>query len=79
PDAGDLGGHDDGEGEHHDRNPVGLPESLWEQWMDPNVTGDEALVDEAVNASQATMAGLEFHRVLPFKASDDGPQMTVPA
>lgn len=65
--------------EIHDRNPVGLPESLWEQWMDPNVTGDENLVDEAVNASQAQMDALDFHRVLPFKSTDDGPRMTVPA
>lgn len=63
----------------HDRNPVGLPESLWEQWMDPDVVGNETLVDEAVSASQDCMESLTFHRVLPFKSTDDGHHMTTPA
>lgn len=63
----------------HDRNPVGLPQAFWEQWMDPNITGDQNLVDEAVNASQGEMMALDYHRVMPFKSTDDGPQMTVEA
>jgi putative SOS response-associated peptidase YedK len=62
----------------HDRNPVGLPQSFWEQWMDPRTTGDQTLVDEAVAASQNVMASLEAWRVMPFKATDDSPQMTMP-
>ncbi|MGO2151280.1 MAG: SOS response-associated peptidase [Microbacterium gubbeenense] len=62
----------------HDRNPVALPETFWEQWMDPGITGNQDLVDEAVNASQGEMEALGYHRVMPFKASDDGPQMTAP-
>lgn len=62
----------------HDRNPVGLPQSMWEQWMDPTITGDQDLVDEAVGASRNTMEQLDYHRVMRFKASDDGPQMTAP-
>ncbi|WP_221585532.1 SOS response-associated peptidase [Microbacterium sp. G2-8] len=63
----------------HDRNPVGLPQDLWEHWMDPETTGDQALVDEAVNASRGVMEQLEYHRVMPFKATDDGPQLLEPA
>lgn len=42
----------------HDRNPVGLPETFWQQWMDSSITGDQDLVDEAVNASQGEMEAL---------------------
>lgn len=62
----------------HDRNPVGLPEEMWETWMDPSITGDQDLVDEAVHASQDEMSALDYHRVMPFKASDDHPQMVEP-
>lgn len=58
--------------EIHDRNPVALPDSLWEQWMDPSTVGNQELVDEAVSASHDVMSALGYHRVMPFKATDNG-------
>lgn len=63
----------------HDRNPVILPESLWEHWIDPTVAGDQALVDEAVAAHQGEAGALDVYEVAPFKPADDGPQLIEPA
>jgi putative SOS response-associated peptidase YedK len=62
----------------HDRNPVILPEELWQQWIDPSIVGDQALVDEAVRAGVAEAQTLQFDQVAPFKTSDDGPQLIQP-
>ena len=62
----------------HDRNPVILPEHMWEWWMDPSLVGDQAMVDEAVRAGVAAASELEFYRVAPIKAKDEGPQVIAP-
>lgn len=46
----------------HDRNPVGLPERLREQWMDPRSVGGQSLIDEPVSASQDEMSELGVDR-----------------
>lgn len=63
----------------HDRNPVILPEHMWQWWMDPSLVGDQAMVDEAVRAGVAAASELEFFRVAPIKAKDEGPQVIAPA
>lgn len=62
----------------HDRNPVILPEELWSHWLDPTVTGDQALVDEAVRAGVAQAEALRIDQVAPFGLKDDGPQLIHP-
>lgn len=57
----------------HDRNPVGLPESHWWSWIDPEQPGDQALVDDAVAASRPVMAELREYVVAPING--DGPQL----
>ncbi|MFP3466522.1 SOS response-associated peptidase [Leifsonia sp. SIMBA_070] len=62
----------------HDRNPVILPEELWQHWLDPSIVGDQALVDEAVRAGVAEASTLRFDQVRPFRTDDDGPQLIEP-
>lgn len=38
--------------EIHDRMPLILPRSLWDEWLDPSRPGDRELLDEAVAASR---------------------------
>lgn len=59
----------------HDRNPVILPEDLWLHWIDPTITGDQALVDEAVRAGITEAEQLRIDQVRPFTAKEDGPQL----
>lgn len=61
----------------HNRNPVFLPREFWDDWLSPELVGDQALVDAAVQASVPVAEGLEFHRVRPLK--DDGPHLVEPA
>lgn len=60
----------------HDRNPVILPESMWEHWIDPTVTGDQALVDDAVRAGVAEAETLRFDIVGPVRGN--GPELIEP-
>jgi len=60
----------------HDRNPVILPQEMWEQWIDPTVVGDQALVDEAVRAGVAQADQLVFDQVAPLRG--DGPELVQP-
>ncbi|GGO63942.1 DUF159 family protein [Microbacterium nanhaiense] len=62
----------------HDRNPLTLPEDLWEHWMDRSIVGDQKLVDEAVRAGRDESSALLFHKVSPFKAGDDSIALTEP-
>jgi putative SOS response-associated peptidase YedK len=62
----------------HDRNPVILPQQKWEQWLDPSLVGDQALVDEAVRAGVAEASTLTFDAVAPFGVRDDGSQLIHP-
>ncbi|MFF1573919.1 SOS response-associated peptidase [Leifsonia sp. NPDC058292] len=60
----------------HDRNPVILPQRMWEHWIDPTVAGDQALVDEAVRAGVAEAESLRFDQVGPVRG--DGPELIEP-
>ncbi|MBC7593500.1 MAG: SOS response-associated peptidase [Kineosporiaceae bacterium] len=62
----------------HDRNPVMLPESWWDRWLDPTIEGTQELVDAAVNAALPVASSLEVYEVarIPFKGN--GPQLIKP-
>jgi len=60
----------------HDRNPVILPQEMWEHWIDPTIVGDQALVDEAVRAGVAQAGELIFDQVAPLRG--DGPELIEP-
>jgi putative SOS response-associated peptidase YedK len=60
----------------HDRNPVMLPRDWWDDWLAPEVPGDQAFVDAAVAASIPVAASLRHHPVAPLRG--DGPQLIVP-
>jgi putative SOS response-associated peptidase YedK len=60
----------------HDRVPVVLPEECWDEWLDPNRIGDQALVDNVVEASRSLSAELAFHVVAPVRG--DGPELIEP-
>ncbi len=62
----------------HDRNPVILPEDMWLHWIDPTITGDQALVDEAVRAGVAEAGQLRIDQVRPFTVKDEGAQLIEP-
>jgi putative SOS response-associated peptidase YedK len=62
----------------HDRNPVILPEHMWEHWIDPSVTGDQDLVDEAVRAGVSMASELAFDEVAPLASGADGPELVRP-
>lgn len=44
----------------HDRMPLILPRELWDDWLDPERTGDPGLLEEAVAASEPLAARLEI-------------------
>ncbi len=60
----------------HDRTPVTLPPSFWDEWLDAGQDGDQALVDAAVAAATPVAAALQFHQVGPLKG--DGPELVEP-
>ena len=60
----------------HDRNPVPLPEGMWEQWLDPTVVGTQQLVDAAVAASIPVASGLQEHPVNPIRGNS--PELILP-
>ncbi|MWC00038.1 SOS response-associated peptidase [Agromyces seonyuensis] len=62
----------------HDRNPVPLPADLWDWWTDPTVTGDQAMVDAAVQAALPVAERLESYAVGKIRTNDDGPQLIAP-
>ncbi|WP_104111849.1 SOS response-associated peptidase [Arthrobacter sp. N199823] len=61
----------------HDRTPVTLPPSFWDEWLDADQDGDQTLVDAAVAAATPVAEALQFHRVGPLKG--DGPGLVTPA
>lgn len=61
--------------EIHDRNPVPLPRSWWDDWLSTEIDGDQSLVDAAVEASTEVASGLAFHQVAPL--GENGPQLIV--
>jgi len=60
----------------HDRMPIVLPEECWDQWLDPHIEGDQALVDEMTGASTEAAAGLAFHEV--GQVTGDTPELIEP-
>jgi putative SOS response-associated peptidase YedK len=60
----------------HDRTPVTLPTEWWDDWLDPDMIGDQALVDAAVAAATPVAEALEFYRVGPV--TDNSPELLNP-
>lgn len=60
----------------HDRTPVTLPPSFWDEWLDAGQDGDQTLVDAAVAAATPVAEALLFHQVGPLKG--DGPELVEP-
>lgn len=60
----------------HDRTPVTLPPSFWDEWLDASQDGDQTLVDAAVAAATSVAESLEFYQVGPLKG--DGPELVEP-
>jgi putative SOS response-associated peptidase YedK len=63
--------------ELHDRTPVTLPPSFWDEWLDADQDGDQTLVDAAVTAATPVAEALELYQVAPLKG--DGPELVEPA
>jgi putative SOS response-associated peptidase YedK len=61
----------------HDRVPVVLPEECWDEWLDPNTLGDQALIDAVVAASRSLSEELSFHVVGQVRG--DGSDLITPA
>ena len=59
--------------EIHDRNPVPLPRSWWDDWLSTEIDGDQTFVDAAVAASIEKAQSLDFHQVAPL--GENGPEL----
>ena len=57
----------------HDRNPVPLPRDWWDDWLNPELIGDQNFVDAAVHAALPIASALEIHQVGPVRG--DGPNL----
>jgi putative SOS response-associated peptidase YedK len=62
----------------HDRNPVPLPRSWWDDWLDPTIEGDQHFVDAAVQAALPVASTLQVREVAPIPFTGDGPELTAP-
>jgi len=62
--------------EIHDRNPVPLPRSWWDDWLSTEIVGDQGFVDAAVAASGSVAESLAFHQVAPL--GEEGPSLIAP-
>lgn len=60
----------------HDRTPVTLPPSFWDEWLDAGQDGDQTLIDAAVAAATPVAEALQFHQVGTLKG--DGPELVEP-
>lgn len=60
----------------HDRNPVPLPPSLWNQWLNPELRGTQELIDQVVRAARPLASTLSFHEVAPL--TGNGPELIQP-
>jgi putative SOS response-associated peptidase YedK len=60
----------------HDRNPMPLPRYFWDDWLSPELDGDQGLVDAAVAASVPVAEAMTFHQVAPVVG--DGPELIAP-
>lgn len=61
----------------HDRTPLILPESFWDEWLDADQSGDQGFIDAAVDLATPLAKELEFYQVNPLKG--DGPGLVEPA
>ena len=59
--------------EIHDRNPIGLPKSMWNDWLDPTLMGDQAFIDAAAHEAQAVARSWQARHVAPL--TGDGPEL----
>ena len=60
----------------HDRTPVALPPSFWDEWLDAGQDGDRPVVDAAVVAATPVAEALKFYQVAPLRG--DGPELVEP-
>ena len=60
----------------HDRNPVPLPENMWQEWLDPRVSGDQDFIDVAVSSARTVASQCVFYEVGPVRGN--GPQLIEP-
>lgn len=57
----------------HDRNPVPLPRDWWNDWLNPEIVGDQNFVDAAVQAALPIASSLDIRQVAPLRG--DGPYL----
>ena len=57
----------------HDRNPIGLPKSMWNDWLDPTLVGDQAFIDAAAHEAQTVARSWQAHEVAPLRG--DGAEL----
>ena len=62
--------------EIHDRTPVTLPKDWWDDWLSPELVGDQAFVDAAVAASIPVADALAHHEVAPLRG--EGAELIAP-
>jgi hypothetical protein len=55
-----------------------LPRDWWDTWLDPNIEGDQDLVDAAVQAALPVAGRLEVYEVAPIPFRADGPYLIEP-
>lgn len=60
----------------HPRVPVFVSPESWEGWLDPNVKGDQKMVDGVVATQHATTSTLRAYSVAPVRG--DGPDLVTP-
>lgn len=53
-----------------------LPAEFWDEWLDADLEGDQALLDAAVATATPVAESLEFYEVYPLKG--DGPELVEP-
>jgi len=62
----------------HDRNPIPLPAAWWDDWLSPEIDGDQSLVDAAVQAALPVAANFSIDQVRPIPFKADGPELIQP-
>ncbi|WP_104199038.1 SOS response-associated peptidase [Cryobacterium sp. Y29] len=62
----------------HDRNPVPLPRDWWDDWLDPDLVGDQHFVDAAIHAALPVAAQLDIIEVAPLPPNHDGADLILP-
>ncbi|QNE48703.1 SOS response-associated peptidase (plasmid) [Glaciihabitans sp. INWT7] len=60
----------------HDRNPVPLPREWVDDWLNPEIEGDQKFVDDAVHAAVLIAEALDIRQVRPLRGN--GPELVEP-